>query len=185
MTILIAFDLETTGIDVRNDMPVQVALLLREQVNGHATDFELVNMLCNPGKPIDPGAMAVHGISDAMVANAPPAREVVEYAAQMAAYYAQGRESYLVGFNSSNFDIPMANNILQRQAFTLPHVDVLRFIRHYLPDIRGRLGGKTLGEMHQVFLNRPLKYDPVKNEFLGDNEANRLRSEAMREPWHI
>ena len=36
-----------------------------------------------------------------------------------------------------------------------------------------------------IFLNRPLKYDPVKNEFLGDEEANRLRSEALREPWHV
>ena len=34
-----------------------------------------------------------------------------------------------------------------------------------------------------VFLNRTLKYDPKKNEFLGDDEANRLRSEAIREPW--
>jgi hypothetical protein len=35
------------------------------------------------------------------------------------------------------------------------------------------------------FLNRKLSYDPVKNEFIGDEEANRLRSEALREPWRI
>jgi hypothetical protein len=35
------------------------------------------------------------------------------------------------------------------------------------------------------FLDRRLKYDPVKNEFIGDDEANRLRSEAMREPWRV
>jgi len=35
-----------------------------------------------------------------------------------------------------------------------------------------------------IFLKRPLKYDPVKNEFIGDDEANRLRSEAIRDPWH-
>lgn len=34
-----------------------------------------------------------------------------------------------------------------------------------------------------IFLNRKLKYDPQKNEFLGDDEANRLRSEAIRDPW--
>ncbi len=34
-----------------------------------------------------------------------------------------------------------------------------------------------------LFLNRELTYDPVKNEFIGDAEANRLRSEALREPW--
>ncbi len=36
-----------------------------------------------------------------------------------------------------------------------------------------------------IFLNRALKYDPVKNEFIGDDEANRLRSEAIRDPWHV
>jgi len=34
-----------------------------------------------------------------------------------------------------------------------------------------------------IYLNRTVKYDPLKNEFLGDDEANRMRSEALREPW--
>ncbi len=36
-----------------------------------------------------------------------------------------------------------------------------------------------------LFLGRKVKYDPRKNEFIGDEEANRLRSEALREPWRI
>jgi hypothetical protein len=36
-----------------------------------------------------------------------------------------------------------------------------------------------------LFLGRKVKYDPVKNEFIGDAEANRLRSEALRDPWII
>jgi len=36
-----------------------------------------------------------------------------------------------------------------------------------------------------LFLNRKVKFDPVKHEFPGDAEANRLRSEALREPWRI
>ncbi len=36
-----------------------------------------------------------------------------------------------------------------------------------------------------IFLNRKLAYDPKKNEFIGDEQANRLRSEALREPWRI
>jgi hypothetical protein len=36
-----------------------------------------------------------------------------------------------------------------------------------------------------LFLGRKLTYDPVKNEFPGDEEANRLRSEALRDPWTI
>ena len=36
-----------------------------------------------------------------------------------------------------------------------------------------------------LFLNRKVVYEPKKNEFPGDEEANRLRSEALREPWRI
>ena len=36
-----------------------------------------------------------------------------------------------------------------------------------------------------LYLNRRVKYDPVKNEFIGDAQANRLRSEALREPWRL
>jgi predicted dehydrogenase len=34
-------------------------------------------------------------------------------------------------------------------------------------------------------LDRPVKWDPVKEEFIGDEEANRLRSRASREPWYL
>ena len=36
-----------------------------------------------------------------------------------------------------------------------------------------------------MWLKRDVKYDPVKEEFVDDAEANRLRSRAMREPWII
>ena len=32
---------------------------------------------------------------------------------------------------------------------------------------------------------RKLTYDPVKNEFIRDEKANRMRSRAKREPWRI
>jgi predicted dehydrogenase len=34
-------------------------------------------------------------------------------------------------------------------------------------------------------LRRNLKFDLLKSEFVGDAEANRMRSRAMREPWQI
>jgi hypothetical protein len=36
-----------------------------------------------------------------------------------------------------------------------------------------------------MWLKRDLKYDPLKEEFINDAEANRLRSRAMRAPWII
>jgi hypothetical protein len=36
-----------------------------------------------------------------------------------------------------------------------------------------------------IWLKRNVKYDPVKEEFVGDAEANRMRSKAMRDPWRL
>lgn len=36
-----------------------------------------------------------------------------------------------------------------------------------------------------IFLDRKVKYDTESHEFPGDEEANRLRSEALREPWRL
>jgi len=34
-----------------------------------------------------------------------------------------------------------------------------------------------------MWLKRDLKFDPIKEVFINDDEANRMRSRAMREPW--
>jgi hypothetical protein len=36
-----------------------------------------------------------------------------------------------------------------------------------------------------LFLGRAVRYDPDKNVFLDDEQANRLRSEALRSPWRF
>ena len=36
-----------------------------------------------------------------------------------------------------------------------------------------------------MWLKRDMRYDPIKEEFIDDPQANRLRSRAMREPWII
>jgi len=36
-----------------------------------------------------------------------------------------------------------------------------------------------------LFLGRKVQFDPQKSEFINDEHANRLRSEALREPWRI
>ncbi|HQA00512.1 MAG TPA: gfo/Idh/MocA family oxidoreductase, partial [Phycisphaerae bacterium] len=34
-------------------------------------------------------------------------------------------------------------------------------------------------------LGRPLKWDPVKEQFIDDDAANALLSRPMRAPWHL
>ncbi len=36
-----------------------------------------------------------------------------------------------------------------------------------------------------LYLDRKVKYDNGKHQFIGDEEANRLRGEALREPWRL
>ena len=36
-----------------------------------------------------------------------------------------------------------------------------------------------------MILQRPLKWDPVKTEFVGDEQANRLLAYTPRPPWRL
>jgi hypothetical protein len=42
---------------------------------------------------------------------------------------------------------------------------------------------------HAAFIafqrGKKLTWDPIKKEFPGDEEANRMRSRALREPWRV
>lgn len=57
------------------------------------------------------------------------------------------------------------------------------------PSCSEELGHRSASAGHLAFiayaLGRSLRFDPVKEEFPGDEAANRLRSRAMRSPWRI
>ncbi|MDF2441635.1 MAG: hypothetical protein JWN98_2619, partial [Abditibacteriota bacterium] len=36
-----------------------------------------------------------------------------------------------------------------------------------------------------MLLGRPVRWNPEREEFLNDAQANRMRSRAMRAPWHL
>tara|TARA_R110002020_G_scaffold424896_1_gene634224 strand:+ start:23464 stop:24855 length:1392 start_codon:yes stop_codon:yes gene_type:complete len=64
------FDSETTGLDPQTDSVVQLGAV--RVVNGKVIETETFDTLVNPARPIPARSTAVHGISDAMVADAPP-----------------------------------------------------------------------------------------------------------------
>lgn len=57
------------------------------------------------------------------------------------------------------------------------------------PSCHAEIGHRTASVGHMAFiaykLGRSLRWDPVKEEFAGDEAANRLRARAMREPWRM
>ncbi|GAB6167090.1 Gfo/Idh/MocA family oxidoreductase [Thermostilla marina] len=81
--------------------------------------------------------------------------------------------------------------------FTMAGTDPINHVRDFLNCVKTRTKPKSYADVvaqshiacHAAYvawqLGRTLKFDPQKNEFIDDDEANRMRCRAMREPWHI
>lgn len=91
------FDLETTGINISKDRIVEISIL-----KVHPDGKELSKTwLVNPEMPIPPEVTAIHGISDADVADQPTFKAIAKE------IYNMIKDSDLGGFNSNRFDIPL------------------------------------------------------------------------------
>lgn len=91
------FDLETTGVNITNDRIVEISIL---KVHPDGKE-ERKTWLVNPGIPIPKEVTAIHGISDADVADKPAFKEIAKEVHTMI------KDSDLGGFNSNRFDIPL------------------------------------------------------------------------------
>lgn len=94
---LVIFDLETTGINTSKDRIVELCMI-RIQPDGSRSDLYL---RFNPEIPIPPEVTAIHGISDADVANEP----TFKTKAQDINRFLENCD--FAGFNSNKFDFPM------------------------------------------------------------------------------
>ena len=91
------FDLETTGVNITTDRIVEISIL-KVYPNGKE---ESKTWLVNPEMPIPKEVTAIHGISDADVADKPNFKQLAKDIHNMI------KDSDLGGFNSNRFDIPL------------------------------------------------------------------------------
>ncbi len=112
---LIFLDLETTGVDPRSDRIVEISLMkvFPPGSDGPAPEPEVRTKRVNPGIPIPPGAAAVHGITDADVADLPP---FGKYARSLLELF-EGCD--FAGFGVRRFDLPLLQAEFKRVGLTL------------------------------------------------------------------
>jgi DNA polymerase III epsilon subunit family exonuclease len=116
-TIFVAFDTETTGLSAAEGKIVEIAAL-KFDLNGQVR--ERFAELVNPLQPIPPGAVAVHHITDDMVAGRPLIAEVLPRFIDFIA----GDDIVLIAQNAL-FDIGFVNHEAIRCDFTLPLKTIL------------------------------------------------------------
>jgi DNA polymerase-3 subunit epsilon len=136
-TQLLVFDTETTGTDTANDRVVELGAAYFDG----GQPGTLRRMLVNPERPIPEEASAVHGITDADVAEAPTWAEVgPRFAAHLAGEATGGEPPMLCGYNALAFDVPIINAEMARVGLEAridparvidPMVFVRWFFRHW------------------------------------------------------
>lgn len=121
----VVFDLETTGSSAREGGITELGAL--KLVRGRVVDR--FSTLVNPGRPIEPFVVKLTGITDEMVAGAPPAAEVIPRFEE----FAEG--SVLVAHNSS-FDCSFLAAARGGRGLPNPVLDTLRLARLLVPGLR-------------------------------------------------
>jgi len=106
---LIVFDLETTGLDIKNDRIVQFAFL---RVNPDRSQDEWMELV-NPGVAIPAEASRVHHITDDMVADKPLFKDFAPVIQEFL------QDGDLCGFNIARFDVPFLQAEMQRAGVQL------------------------------------------------------------------
>jgi DNA polymerase-3 subunit epsilon len=101
---LVFFDIETTGLSPVNDRIIELALI---RLSPQGDVLERVRRF-NPGMPISPEAVGVHGITDADVADEAP------FHRRARALAALLEDCDLAGFNIRRFDLPFLVAEFQR-----------------------------------------------------------------------
>jgi DNA polymerase III subunit epsilon len=106
---LVVFDLETTGLDIRNDRIIQFAFI---RVNPDRTQDEWVELV-NPGIKIPPESIEIHGITNEKVKD----KANFSHFAPFVVEFLENCD--LSGYNVARFDLPFLQKEMERSEVLL------------------------------------------------------------------
>ncbi|MBC6994466.1 3'-5' exonuclease [Neolewinella lacunae] len=107
---LVFFDLEATGLNIVQDRIVQIAMIKLHADGQPATELE---MKINPTVPVSPEALAIHGLSNELLATAPTFADVAQQ------LYDFIGTADLAGYNSNRYDVPLLQEEFYRAGLYL------------------------------------------------------------------
>jgi len=108
-----------------------------------------------------------------------------------------GDEGWVETGDSGAMQIEPETLRAEKRVFTMRGTSAYTHVANFLDCVKTRrltranasVAGQSHIACHAAYiawqLGRTLKFDPVKEEFIGDEEANRMRSRAMEAPWTI
>lgn len=117
---VLVVDLETTGLDVRSDRVVSIGA-----IPGHGARLDpdrSLDVLVNPARPIPKLSTSIHGITDAMVADAPT------FAEAFGTFDSMLRNRVMIGHNAG-FDVSILRRDCERAGLAWPYPPVLDIVR--------------------------------------------------------
>lgn len=109
----------------------------------------------------------------------------------------EGDEGWIETGDTGNFAIYPESLRTERTVFKRAGTDPTTHIRNFLDCVKTRTPAHANADVaaqshvvcHAAYiawqLGEVLEFDPAKEEFTGNDEANRMRSRAMREPWRV
>jgi len=146
--VIVTIDIETTGLDLVMDDPLQIAAV-GHLYNGESTTPQiLMNSLCNPNAPIQDEALAIHKIGYDMVRFAPRPKAAVKTLEMVIRQAGVDGNVILCSYNGEQFDIPMLSRT-GGSIHTYLHIDVYDLVLRHLAK-KGH--GRKLEEVYPSYV---------------------------------
>jgi DNA polymerase-3 subunit epsilon len=140
---IIFFDIEATGLDISQDRIVEIAMI--KLYPGGQQEEKVIRI--NPGINIPEEVIAIHGISNEDVANAPRFEDVAH---EIETFIG---DADLAGYNSNKFDVPILAEELLRAGSTFDLMN-RKFID--VQNIFHKMEQRTLAAAYQFYCQKEL-----------------------------